>query len=76
MMHVKRQNPYNPINIYITYTLINYSLIKQTKLIFIFVLQKQLQLYKKKIEKIMRNLKEKQKESNLPRKILKIINKF
>lgn len=51
MMHVKRQNPYNPINIYITYTLINYSLIKQTKLIFIFVLQKQLQLYKKKNRK-------------------------
>lgn len=76
MMHVKRQNPYNPINIYITYTLINYSLIKQTKLNIYFCSTKTVTVIQKKIEKIMRNLKEKQKESNLPRKILKIINKF
>ena len=76
MMHVKRQNPYNPINIYITYTLINYNLIKQTKLNIYFCSTKTVTVIQKKIEKIMRNLKEKQKESNLPRKIPKIINKF
>ena len=76
MMHVKRQNPYNSINIYITYTLINYSLTKQTKLNIYFCSTKTVTVIQKEIEKIMRNLKETQKENNLPRKILKIINKF
>ena len=51
MMHVKRQNPYNPINIYITYTLINYSLIKQTKLNIYFCSTKTVTVIRKKNRK-------------------------
>ena len=51
MMHVKRQNPYNPINIYITYTLINYSLIKQTKLNIYFCSTKTVTVIQKKNRK-------------------------
>lgn len=51
MMHVKRQNPYNPINIYTTYTLINYSLIKQTKLNIYFCSTKTVTVIQKKNRK-------------------------
>lgn len=51
MMHVKRQNPYNPINIYITYTLINYSLTKQTKLNIYFCSTKTVTVIQKKNRK-------------------------
>ena len=47
----KRQNPYNPINIYITYTLINYSLIKQTKLNIYFCSTKTVTVIQKKNRK-------------------------
>ena len=59
MMHVKRQNPYNPINIYITYTLINYSLTKQTKLNIYFCSTKTVTIKQKKNRKNNENPKRK-----------------